>query len=703
LQSFASTSGVMKNASTAGSAWIRRDEWAVVLVLVFFAVYYAPGLWLGRLRSAEDLGVFYSFESELYRMVHQGPLSWWDELPGLGLSRLANPQMGYLAPLSILFYLVPTLRAMSLYPFLFMSGLTLGTYGWLREERCTPVAALFGAISWATSGLVLFHVQQVAILATFFWLPFALWSASRLSRTGRAWPACMMALSVFGVACSGHPQYMVYELFTLGLWVVTRPGRRRGCVVMLAGLLLAAPQLLPALEYSHYTERTLLRGFDFSNVGHLTVPVALEALVSETSVFTGPIYGSNGFGAEEKADKVLAFPPEVSGVVTLLALWACYRRLADRKTLWLVLFCWLATLGRLGGVVPLLSKLIPNFSEMRLPSRWWVILALVLSALAARAVDHLDRKGSRRWALLALGWALLLPCWVHHSEEHYLDPGSLDVPAAFSTIAGRAVSDYTSVAPQYVNWGLTAGVPYLVAYNPIIPADLFEGLFASQIGSLGQWKDKLHLAVQLGNMIPIVRPDLPLMRAFNLNSRLRRDPVRGVYFVEAHHGLGRFFCVRRFRLAPAPADRWREAHSSDWDPSREAVVSSLPARTSGGPGVETVRVLQDSPDRQGLLVNGPGGLLITSAQFYPGWQVRVDALPTESVKADLALRAVVVPSGEHRVDWIYRPTWLDLACVCVLAGLGLLLAAVLVRGSTANGTQTQDLHHLNRSERILNG
>ena len=76
------------------------------------------------------------------------------------------------------------------------------------------------------------------------------------------------------------------------------------------------------------------------------------------------------------------------------------------------------------------------------------------------------------------------------------------------------------------------------------------------------------------------------------------------------------------------------------------------------------------PDRQRLAVRSPGGLVVTSGLLFPGWSVTLDGEPAEPVEVDVALRGVVVPPGEHEVEWRYRPTWL----VGAWAGTALALA-----------------------------
>ena len=55
--------------------------------------------------------------------------------------------------------------------------------------------------------------------------------------------------------------------------------------------------------------------------------------------------------------------------------------------------------------------------------------------------------------------------------------------------------------------------------------------------------------------------------------------------------------------------------------------------------------------------SSPGGLLVLSDQWYPGWTATVDGRPAAIRRGDVALRAVALSPGAHRIRFRYQPRW----------------------------------------------
>ncbi|GAC1364052.1 MAG: hypothetical protein NVSMB32_06210 [Actinomycetota bacterium] len=100
--------------------------------------------------------------------------------------------------------------------------------------------------------------------------------------------------------------------------------------------------------------------------------------------------------------------------------------------------------------------------------------------------------------------------------------------------------------------------------------------------------------------------------------------------------------------------------------------AGAPAGSSGDAtqGVSAT-VQRYEPEKVVLSVpaSSPGGVLVLTDQWFPGWRASVDGHAAPIMRVDLALRGVALGAGAHTVTFAYRPRWL---------GEGLALTAFTV-------------------------
>jgi hypothetical protein len=89
-------------------------------------------------------------------------------------------------------------------------------------------------------------------------------------------------------------------------------------------------------------------------------------------------------------------------------------------------------------------------------------------------------------------------------------------------------------------------------------------------------------------------------------------------------------------------------------------------------------ITQYRPNDVQVNVNGPGGVLVLTDQYYSGWRATVDGQPADLYRADTVFRAVCVPAGDHVVRFEYRP--LSLYIGMIISAISWL--AVFVLGIT---------------------
>ncbi len=115
------------------------------------------------------------------------------------------------------------------------------------------------------------------------------------------------------------------------------------------------------------------------------------------------------------------------------------------------------------------------------------------------------------------------------------------------------------------------------------------------------------------------------------------------------------------------------------DEGRLPQVSTFPQGDTSAP----VRRIDDSSVTVDVSTAG-GGMLVLSDVWYPGWRARVDDTPATVLRADGALRGVIVPPGRHTVVFeLVSPTRLAGAGTSLLGvAIGLVLLVSRRRGTS---------------------
>ncbi len=160
-----------------------------------------------------------------------------------------------------------------------------------------------------------------------------------------------------------------------------------------------------------------------------------------------------------------------------------------------------------------------------------------------------------------------------------------------------------------------------------------------------------------------------------------------VYVLERLAPLPRAFVVYAAEQVPNDAEAVERLLEESFDLRNSAVVAqpvNLPAETDIPASraeivdYQDVRVtVQASAVQEGLLVLGD--------QFHPGWRAHLDGQPTDVVRANHIMRGVVVPPGEHLIEFRFLPVSLWLGGSLSLCGVAVLIALVaLDRQSPVN-------------------
>lgn len=143
--------------------------------------------------------------------------------------------------------------------------------------------------------------------------------------------------------------------------------------------------------------------------------------------------------------------------------------------------------------------------------------------------------------------------------------------------------------------------------------------------------------------------------------------------------LPRAYLVGNYQVIRQASMLLSRLFAADFNPQREVLLEEDPGLTLAADTKGTVEVASYKEQNVLLKVNAasPTLLVLTDAS-YPGWKATVDDRATRIYRANYALRAVVVPAGEHEVRYIYDPLSLKLGIGISIASAVLLLILVAI-------------------------
>jgi hypothetical protein len=181
----------------------------------------------------------------------------------------------------------------------------------------------------------------------------------------------------------------------------------------------------------------------------------------------------------------------------------------------------------------------------------------------------------------------------------------------------------------------------------------------------------------LVNVRHIVSPFPPRIPGLRLSGE-----KGGVRLYQAPGAFGRSYFPARNRIA-RDDEAYEELRRPGFDPGRVALIAPPPPGTSLPPprpagAWAAARFVADEPERAELTTSASvASLLVLTRSWDPGWEARVDGERVPVLRAQLALVAVVVPPGEHRIEIAYRPRSFRIGLALSGAGLLALLALAL--------------------------
>jgi hypothetical protein len=130
----------------------------------------------------------------------------------------------------------------------------------------------------------------------------------------------------------------------------------------------------------------------------------------------------------------------------------------------------------------------------------------------------------------------------------------------------------------------------------------------------------------------------------------------GVHLYRNHSCLPRIWIAPDWEIIPNRADAYARLKAPAFDPRQTVILEQIPSPLPTHNATGTVTMVQCGNQRVLARVScDQPALVLLADTYYPGWRAFIDKTPTTIYRADYVLRAVVVPAGQHDVEFRFEP------------------------------------------------
>jgi len=639
----------------------------------------------------------------LMDQLHQGHFPLWNPFTYCGYPVFANIEACFFHPLILAAAFIAAHTSAGSLPMLVEWAVVLqvwaagiAAYHLFRNFGAGRIPAWAGAIIFQTGGYFASRAEHIGAMMAVAWMPLAWLAVFKLRHRFRpAWLAALAAalgMSVLG----GFPQPTLAVFVSTAalavVLIVVRLARLRlllsaacGCAL---GIALAAVQFLPTAQLTAHSVAQYRAAWLGKGGG-----LYWESLVSLVSPNHSHIFDMSRFHGPGDPSFLYLYC-SLAGLA--LAIYGV-TRWRNRSALVLgvmVLFGIIWMLGEHTALWRLIYPLLPEKVRLGIhPEYTYCIVSLGLAGLAAIGLESLRVANAVRMAigaviavdLFLVGSGRPMNC-VSVKDEPGVTRDAFDGSTVLlSEIRRYANRDYPPARIDAVD-----GSAEWAISGPIMQVPTANGISPMALEHIIQLRLFLHPGERWGWYFPIENLDSPVLDVMNVKylvasqkaaARLRLLPrfrnleslPLDLELFENLSVLPRFFLVNKVKQATSDGEA-RELVERQLVSFRDTAIVSQPvtglsAAREGEAGA--VRVIDYRPDSLRLSVRTPqAAFLVLAENFYPGWRARVDGVPVEIVRADIAFRGLVVPAGAHEVAMRFQPVILPVSlAISVLTAL----------------------------------
>ncbi len=276
-------------------------------------------------------------------------------------------------------------------------------YIFLKNKGLSYIASTFGAIVLPFSGFFTAWLTWGTVITTAMWLPLLLFTIDKLSKKITPFYYLILTFVLFQTFVSGHTQTAIYVLFTTIIYLIFLIIKNKNTKLavftfssIILAIFLAAPQILPSIEFSSLSNRQLDQSY-WSGRQDWFLPIKHLIQLIAPDFFGNPTT-NNYWGVWNYAEFV-----SFIGLIPLY--FASIAIIKTNKNT--IFFLALAIVSLILALENPISKLpynylVPIISSLQ-PSRIIFLFVFSLSALSAYGLDYfIKQKVNKEHIIIAI-------------------------------------------------------------------------------------------------------------------------------------------------------------------------------------------------------------------------------------------------------------------------------------------------------------
>jgi hypothetical protein len=699
----------------------------VALILLAPAVAQPGGLIYPPRSDFSDLTITHwpNIEFAVSSFRANGRLPLWRPTIMSGTPFAANPLSGlFYLPHAVLL-IIPLAIGFNV---LFIAHIWLagcGAYTLLRAWQVERPAAFVGALTWMATPKLFAHLGagHVGMVEAVAWMPLAVLAAHQFTERRRAMDGAWLG-ATWAIQFLADPRISFYTValtvsYLLAKSVFTKTPRRQVLLSLCLGVLvvtgffivLSAALWLPFAEFVTLSNRGALT---LAEAGEWSLP--LRQLVSLLLA---------DWGGFHEWMVYIGILPLILAAISVRARAVGQDAILPYLVVSLLIAA-LFSLGANGPLFPILFRVLPGLTLLRVPPRAWFVVAFAVAMLCAFGVQAMmrDAQSARRpraWMTLASA-ALAMFALLFGLGGFWMLGGNTQAAPARAAMLHLALVAPASIAVVLVRaHGRIGARGFAVASAVVIAATLLPvdlGLYRI-VPEAQAFSDRAEVAAWLAKQpgpFRVYSPSYSLPQHIAQRAGLELadgvDPLQLASYarlMEMATGVrasGYSVTVPPFPPNSDVRTAWRDAEPDARLLGKlnvRYVVAEFPIRAEGlieraqfgstfvyentralprafvGEGI-VARVTTLTPDHIVVEADGPDTLTLSQV-YYPGWRASVDGRAV-SIESAGSLMQVSLDAGHHIVEFVFDSWTVKVGVAVSVAGWIGLLATGLIRHSS---------------------